>query len=196
MSTPTKINFKMYQGSTFSEVIHWESSKKVYKPISNITNAAPCVVTSTAHGVPDGWRVKVTNAGGMTDINSSDTYHIATKLTADTIELNDTNSIGYKTYTSGGILEYQQPVVLTGYTARMQLRAKIDDTTTIDEYTDVNGKIVIDTSGYTILILVDAVTTAGYTFSSAVYSLELVSPTNVVTQLAYGTITLVKEVTR
>lgn len=196
MATPTKLNFKMYQGSTFSEVIRWESSKKVYKPITGISNAAPCVITSTGHGAPDGWRVKVTNAGGMTEINSSEDYKIATVLTANTIELNAINSIGYKAYTSGGVLEYNQPIDLTGFTARMQLREKLDSTTTIDEYTTVNGKIQLDQAACTITILVDPITTAGYTFNTALYSLEMVSSGGVVTPLATGTITLVKEITR
>lgn len=198
MTQPAKINFSMYQGSTFDQVLRWESSKKVYKPITAITQAAPIVVTATAHGVPDGWRVKVTNVGGMKEINSTETYHVATRLTADTLELNAINSIGYTAYTSGGVLEYNLPMDLTGYTARMQLRNKIDDTTPIAEYTTTNGKLVISyTAGQvaTIQILVPATDTALYTFKSVLYSLELVNGTSVV-PFANGTITLVKEVTR
>lgn len=196
MAAPVKLNFKMYQGATFSEVIRWESSRKIYKPITAITQAAPCIVTAVGHGVPNGWRVKITNVAGMTELNSTDEYKVATYKTIDTIELNAINSLGYKAYTTGGVVEYNEPVDLTGYTARMQLRASLDSTTTIDEYTTVNGKLLIDTSGFGITILVDALTTAGYSFSSAVYSLEMVSGAGVVTQLTSGTITLVKEVTR
>jgi hypothetical protein len=187
---------KLYQGSTFSEVLRWESSKKIYKPITGITQAAPAVVTCAAHGVPDGWRVKITNVGGMTDINSTDTYHIATKLTADTIELNAINSLGYKAYTSGGVVEYNEPVGLVGYTARMQLREKLDSTTVVDELTTENGGIVIDTANYKITLNIPAADTSLYTFTSVVYSLEMVSSTNIVTPFANGVITLVKEVTR
>jgi hypothetical protein len=194
--SPSKISFKVYQGSTFSEVLRWESSRKAYKTITGISNAAPCIVTSTAHGVPDGWRVKVTNVVGMTDINSTDTYHVATKLTADTIELNGINSVGYKVYTSGGILEYNTPIDLTGYTARMQIRGKIDDAGTIAELTTENSGITISTANSTITITISATATALYTFSTAVYSLELVSSGGVVTPFITGTMTLVKEVTR
>jgi hypothetical protein len=196
MASPAKLNLKIYQGSTFNEVLRWESSKKIYKSITGISNAAPCVITCASHGVPNGWRIKITNVVGMTDINNTETYHIATKLTSDTIELNAVNSLGYKTYISGGVIEYNEPINLTGYTARMQLRAKIDDTTTLDEYTTENGKLVINTTDFTVGLGVSATTTAAYTFNSAVYSLELVSAGGVVTPLATGTITLVKEVTR
>lgn len=196
MSAPAKVNFKMYQGSTFNEVLRWESSKKIYKTITGITQAAPCVITSTAHGVPDGWRVKVTNVGGMTDINSSDTYHTATVLTADTIELNNINSLGFKAYTSGGVIEYNEPINLTGFTAKMQIREKLDSTTVIEELTTENGKLIVTPLTSQIQILIPAANTELYTFATAVYSLELISSGNIVTPLCNGTITLVKEVTR
>ncbi len=195
MANPAKISFKLYQGSTFAETLRWESSKKIYKSITGISQAAPCVVTSTGHGVPDGWRIKVTNAGGMKELNSSDTYYTATKLTDNTIELNAVNSLGYTAYTTGGVIEYNEPVNLTGYTARMQLREKIDSAEIIKELTTENGGIVIDTAKYKIDLIISAADTALFTFSSVVYSLEMVS-TSVVVPFANGTITLVKEVTR
>jgi tRNA threonylcarbamoyladenosine modification (KEOPS) complex Pcc1 subunit len=194
--SPAKISFKVYQGSTFTEVLRWESSKKVYKPITGITNAAPTVVTATDHGVPDGWRIKITNVGGMTDINSAEVYHQATKVDTNTIELNAVNSLGYKVYTSGGVVEYNEPIDLTGYTARMQIREKVDSTTTIKELTTENGGITLDITNSKITVTISATDTAAFTFASAVYSLELVSSTNVVTPLINGNISLVREVTR
>ena len=102
---PVKINFKVFQGGTFREPLRWETSTKVYKPISNITKAAPAVVAAIGHGVPVGWRFKITNVVGMTDINSADTYHIATSTTDDSITINALNSLGYKDYVSGGMKE-------------------------------------------------------------------------------------------
>lgn len=196
MSQPIKLNFKVYQGSTFSEILRWESSKKVYKQISNITNAAPCIITSTGHEVPNGWRVKVTNVVGMSDINSTDTYHVVIAKDTDTLELNSINSIGYKPYTSGGIIEYNEPVDLEGYTAKLQIREKIDSTSVIKELTTENGGIIVDSISKFINIEISATDTAAFSFMSAVYSLELTSPNGKVTQLANGSLTLVKEVTR
>lgn len=193
--SPSKIAFKLYQGSTFSEILRWESSKKVYKTITGISNAAPCIITSTGHGIPNGWRVKVTNVLGMTEINNSEDYYLGTYVDANTVELNAVNSVGYKTYTSGGVLEYNQPVDLTGYTARMQIRLKVDDTEIIHELTTENGGITINTSTYTLTLTIPAATTTLFTFTTAVYSLELVSG-SVVTPFVNGTITMYKEVTR
>jgi hypothetical protein len=196
MQAPTKLNFKIYQGSTFSEVLRWESSTIKYAAITGITQAAPCVISAIGHGMPAGWRFHITNVAGMTDLNSADNYQIASVVATDSITMNAVNSLGYKAYTTGGVVVYNTPVDLTGYTARMQIRAKITDTLPIDEYTTVNGKIQIDTVGKSIILLVDATTTAAYTFSSGVYNLEMISPTGVVTQLTSGTISLIKEVTR
>lgn len=196
MSTPLKQNFKVYQGSTFAPIFRWESARKVYKPITGITQAAPCVVTAVGHAVPDGWRVKVTNAGGMTQINSTTAYKTATLKTVDTIEFNDINSVGYTAYTTGGVLEYNEPVTLTGYTAKMQIRATLASTDVLLELTTVNGKIILDNTAKTISIIITATETAAFTFGTAVYSLELTDGSGIVTQLATGTLTLVKEVTR
>jgi hypothetical protein len=196
VSTPAKINFKLYQGSTFSEVLRWEGSEKIYKNITAITKAAPVVVTATAHGVPVEWRVKFTNIAGMTELNNSDIYHQVTETTTDTITINSINSVGYKAYTSGGIIEYNKPIDLTGFTARMQIRPKLDSATIIESLTTENNLITLDNVKKTVTILIPATTTQNYTFSTAVYSLELVSSGGYVTPLASGTITLVKEVTR
>jgi len=195
MSTPLKQNFKVYQGSTFAPIFRWESARKVYKTITGITQAAPCVVTAVGHSVPDGWRVKVTNAGGMTQINSTTAYKLATLKTADTIEFNDINSVGYTAYTTGGVIEYNDPVTLTGYTAKMQIRTTLTADVLL-ELTDANSKIILDNTNKTIAINITAVETAAFTFGTAIYSLELTDGSGVVTQLATGTLTLVKEVTR
>ncbi len=195
MAAPVKLNFKIYQGSTFKESLRWETSTKVYKAITGITKAAPIVITAAGHGVPVGWRIKVTNVSGMKEINSSDTYHTVTSTTTDTITLNAVNSLAYTDYTSGGVVEYNEPRSLTGVTARMQIREKLASTTIIDELTTENGGIVIDTVNKTITIVISATDTAAYTFSTAVYSMELIDGTEVI-PFIYGNITLDKEITR
>lgn len=195
MSTPAKMNLKMYQGSTFEEVFRWSSSTKVYKAITNITKAAPAVVTAVGHGMPAGWRFKITNVVGMKEINSDSEYHLASETTTDTVTINDLNSLGYTAYQSGGVVEYNLPVSLTGYTARMQLRPKVASEEILLELTTENGGIEIDPVASTIKIIVSATQTQALTFSSCVYSLEMVK-SGKVTQLVSGSISLEKEVTR
>lgn len=195
MASPVKLNFKIYQGSTFREVLRWESSTKEYAPITGISKSAPVVVTAPLHGCPVGWRARVVGAGGMKEINTPDSYYLVTETTQDTVEFNQVNSLQYTPYTSGGVLEYNKPVPLAGYTARMQIREKIDSPTVLLELTTENGGISIDQDLFTINLVATADQTQLLNFSQAVYSLELVRG-NEVTPFSSGNILLVKEVTR
>ena len=194
MVAPSKINFKVYQGSTFNEVLRWESATKVYAPIAGITQQAPMVIQAIAHGIPVGWRAKVTNVGGMKEANMTD-YEVVTGVTTDTVTFNSINAIAYNAYTSGGVIEYNQPNSLAGYTARLQIREKITSTTAIKELTTENGGIVIDNGTKTITVNMSATDTAAFTFKTAVYSMELVNG-DTVTPFIYGDLTLVTEITR
>ena len=195
---PAKINYKIYQGSTFQETFRWESETKVYVPISSIAKSAPCVVTTTTpHNLPIGWRFRVDGAGGMKEINSTgEEYHLSTLTpTTTTIEINQVNSLAYNTYTSGGVVEFNMPVSLSGYAARMQIRETVDSTTVIHEATTQNSQIVLDNTTKTIQITMLANVTQNFTFSTAVYSLELYNGNNVI-PFINGNLTLVQEVTR
>lgn len=199
MQQPVKLNYRIYEGSTFQETYRWESQTKVYVPISAVSQGAPCVVTTqTAHNLPTGWRFRVVGAGGMKDINSTpDSYYLATATpTNTTIEINSVNSLQYAAYTTGGVVEYNQPVDLAGYTARMQIRSSVDSSTVIHEATTTNGGIVLDQTLKTIMIQISASTTEQFDFETAVYSVELVSSTNIVTPFLTGNLVLVREVTR
>lgn len=196
MSTPGKIHFKIYQGSTFNEIIRWETLLKTYVPITAITKSAPVVITAIAHEIPVEWRVKLSNIVGMTELNSNEIYHQVTSVTPDTITINAVNTLAYKSYISGGVLEYNTPVNLSGYTARMQIRSKVDSLDTIAELTTENAGIVLNNINKTILLQIPALTTSAFSFINAVYSLELIASGGQVTTLVTGTITLVKEVTR
>lgn len=196
---PAKINYKIYQGSTFQETFRWESETKVYVPIQAIAKSAPCVITTTsAHQLPVGWRFRVVGAGGMKEINSvgEDSYHLSTLIpTPTTVEINQVNSLNYTAYTSGGVIEFNQPVSLTGFAARMQIRETVDSTTVIHEATTQNTEIVLDSVNKTIQITLLANITENFTFSTAVYSLELYNGNNVI-PFINGNLTLVQEVTR
>ena len=194
MTSPVKLNFKIYQGSTFKEVLRWESSTKTYKPITGISQNAPCTIDCAGHGLTTGWRFKVSNVKGMKEINSSE-YYIGTADTADVVSINSLNSLDYSAYVSGGVVEYNTPVDLSTMTARMQVREKLDSVGTILELTTENGGIIIDNTTKTITLVITAAATALLIFSSAVYSLELIKGIEV-TPFATGTFTLIKEVTR
>jgi len=195
MAAPIKLNLKIYQGSTFKQMLRWESSTKVYVPITNISKSAPIVITAPNHLIPVGWRAKITNAGGMKEANSLD-YQIATSTTQDTVTFNQVNSLAFSAYTSGGVLEYNQPAPIAGLTARMQIREKLNSPTVIHELTTANGGIVFDNSYKTITINISDSVTSAFTFNSAVYTLEFEDLNGETSTFAKGSIALEKEVTR
>ena len=192
MTAPAKINYKFYQGSTVYEILRWESTEIVYKPITAITKAAPVVITALSHEIPNDWRVKVTSVLGMTDINDISNYYRVNSVTTDTVTIRDINSLNFKTYTGGGVLEYNKPIDLNGYTARMRIKAKATDTDVIYEANTDNGGIIVDNTNKSISINLPANLTASFSFSTAVYSLILTSNNGTVIPFASGSITLIK----
>ena len=196
---PAKINYKIYQGSTFEETLRWESETKQYIPISGITQAAPCVITTSGtHTVPVNWRVRVTGVNGMKDINTvaDDAYYLVTSKTSTTLTLNQVNSAAYGAYTSGGILSWNTPIPLTGYTALMQIRETIESSTVLAELSTANNRIIIDPVNFTISMKLSAAITGAFNFDAAVYSMELTDNQGTVYPFLSGSISLTKEVTR
>ena len=196
---PAKINYKIYQGSTFEETLRWESETKLYAPISGITNAAPCVITTSGtHTVPLNWRIRVTGVVGMKDINTvaDDAYYLVTSKTSNSLTLNQVNSAAYGAYTSGGIVSWNTPIPLTGYTALMQIRETVESTVVLAELSTANSRIIIDPINFTIQIKLSAAVTSAFTFDAAVYSMELTDNQGTVYPFLSGSVSLTKEVTR
>jgi hypothetical protein len=196
---PAKLNYKIYQGSTFEEMYRWESETKVYVPIESVSKSAPCVITTAQpHALPQGWRFRVIGAGGIKELNSiGDSFYLATSVTASTVTINQTNSLQYTAYTSGGVIEYNQPVPLGSYSARMQIRETVDSPTVIYSGTSgTGGHISLDLVSNTINIRIPAAVTQNFDFTTAVYSVELYEAGGLVIPFLAGNLTLVPEVTR
>lgn len=68
--------------------------------ITGATQANPCVITATAHGLSTGATIEINDVVGMTELNGN-TYTI-TKVDADSFSLDSTDSTAYTAYTSGG----------------------------------------------------------------------------------------------
>jgi len=192
------------KGKTVSRILKWESLPLVYKAITAITKAAPVVITATGHGIPDGWRVAVTSVVGMKELNAkvpskgavpfAGEFHKAKVLTANTIELNDINSLEFTVYTSGGAVMYFTPVSLAGATARLQIRATETATAILLDLVSPTN-IVIDDTAKTITITIAAAVTAAFTFLTGVYELEITIG-GVVTQLLKGTVIVQEEIVK
>jgi len=196
-------NYTIKQGETWRRVLRWEQGIFTYKPITAISQAAPVQITAVGHGVINGWRFAISNVLGMVEINAKKEppdeqteYHVASEVATDTLKINRLNSLGFTAYKSGGVLRYHPPVDLTGYTARMQFRKSAKDATILHSLTTENGGITLDNATKTITLLVPKADTEGFTFTSAVYDLEMVSIGLEVYIPVSGSISIVKNVTR
>lgn len=89
---------------------------------------------------------------------------------------------------------------LTNYCARLVWKDNCGDTVTLVTGTNNSDyKFTIDGPNGQILLLIDAITTNNYSFSTAKYDLEVQSPTDLypngspeTLRILYGTITLIK----
>lgn len=204
-------DIQIQQGKTFSLVVRWETEPIVFKPISAISLAfgAPRL-TVAGHGCPAGWRAAVTRVKGMKQINAADNppksgdYHPVTVIDSNTVEFNslapfDDNGNEWPAYTEGGFLQFNTPVDITGYSARMKIKDKVGGTVLAsteagDSPLNVLA-IALDTANKTITLSIPATATDDFAWTKGVYDLEMISPSGVVTAILSGKVSVTKEVT-
>lgn len=88
-------------------------------------------------------------------------------------------------------------ITISGYTARMQIRQKIDSTTVLMLLTTENGGVEINPTAGTVLIIASPAQTASLSAGKYVYDLELIeTATGAVTKILQGNLTVRAEVTR
>lgn len=88
------------------------------------------------------------------------------------------------------------PINLTGYTARMQIRASKTSTAVLLSATTADNTLQITAADGKVTIVLPEATTAAITWRRGVYDLELVSAGGVVTRLVEGAVAVSREVTR
>lgn len=195
-------DFVITRGSTFARVLRWEVGPFVLTPITEITATIPPVITAAGHGLVAGWRATVVGAQGMRQINAktypprATDFHKVTYISPTQVSFNDVDASGFSAYTSGGALCSYTPVSLSGFSARMKIRATPTSTEVLASLASPTD-IVLDDANHTITVTIDATATAGYTFNEGVFDLELVSgdAAPVVTKLLCGRVIVVDEVT-
>lgn len=200
MALPQAQTLEVRKGSTFVRKVFWETDTVVYRPITNITKAAPASITCPLHAIPAGWRATIVSVKGMGEINCTNTppkdadWHTVTVVDPNTIELNGVNASEFTTYLSGGYLRYQAPKDLAGYTARMAVKDKAEGTLYMTLTTE-NGGLEVNNTTKCITITISAALAEGMTWKRGAYDLELVSATGVVTSILAGTVRVSAEVT-
>lgn len=197
----------------FHKVLRWMQPLRTYKPITGATQAAPCVLTVTAHAIPDGWPFWVESVKGMVELNrpyvvpadpcNCDSEEVknkpyrATVRSANSIEINNLNALDFHAYLSGGTIMYFAPYdMAAGTTAELQIRSTASSSTALVTLTTENGGIVIDNVLKTITLIMTEEQCAAYKTAEAVYDLIITLPSNGPERIAYGPVTLISGVTR
>jgi hypothetical protein len=198
------------QGKTYQQVFHWEEKPIVRKPITGISFASGAPnIQVVGHGLVSGWGCAVKGVKGPTQLNAVNNplrktdYHEATVLDSDNIELNDVDPFDengkiWPSWVSGGFLQYNTPVNLVGYTARMSLKDKVGGTE-LFRFDSVagptTGLITLDNVAKTITLSATDAQTAALVARRDVDDLEMVSALGKVTAISTGVVTVSTEVT-
>lgn len=85
---------------------------------------------------------------------------------------------------------------LTGYTARMHMREKIEYATPFMTFTTADSSIVLGGAAGTIQMKANAATTSAVTAKEGFYDLELTAPTGDIVRFLEGLVIVSEEVTR
>jgi hypothetical protein len=89
-----------------------------------------------------------------------------------------------------------EPIDLTGYAARMQIRRSKASPDVLFELTTGNGRIAIDGAAGKVTLTITADESAAFTWRRGVYDLELEASDGVVRRLLEGAVEVNREVTR
>lgn len=196
-----KYDLSICKGSTFRNQIRLELLPYRYATIVGIQNSAPVRINAPAHGLIQGWRFAVESAKGLTNLNAAVSpprprdYYRANVLDSDNIEINELNSLEWLPYLGGGVIRSLTPWDLTAYASgRMDIRASAGGELYYTLNT-VNGGIVIDAAQAMLSLLIPDEDTAAFTFTEAVYDLELVTTGGEVNRMLSGTVLACAEVT-
>lgn len=187
------LDLTIQRGSTFSQVMRWGTDPMVYKPISAVVSLAPLRLTVTAHGLPDGWPVAISDIVGMVEANAKHApprrgdYVKVKVIDINTLEFNGINATGFAPYVSGGNIQYKTPVDLTGYSANLEFRAYPDLTLpALFMMSTANARIVLDNTAKTITLTALAADTIPLVLTNATFDLEMTSAAGVKTKICSG----------
>ena len=200
MIVPKEHDIEIKQGSQFQDAFHWYGGGILCASIEAVTEGCPTIVQVTGHGLPSisETPIYIRNVRGARSLNSGSLecdMAKATYVDVDNFSVKvDTGNERYKS--DSGSIEWYQPKDLTDWTARMQIREKIDDIAPLVSLTSDAGDIVISIPDARITFTIGTTTTEGLDFVEGVYDLELVDPAGEAITLLEGKVTLRKEVTR
>ncbi len=190
--TPARLDLHIIQGSTLRKPLLMMQPQYQYKPITAIQQTAPLLLTVPSHGLVGSWPIWIEGVTGWGDLGrdkAPQPFYLAKVIDANTLELNNISGIGRNA--SGGLVVYQPPVDLTGFSAKMMIRDPAG--VLLLELSMDNGRLVAGDGR--IVITLTAAETAAITWTKGRYDLELTMSNGDVTRWAEGEAVVSQEVT-
>ena len=190
--TAGKHDFEIEQGATFKSTVVWTDD---LKEVSSITRASTtATVTVVNHGLSVGNYVLIL---GADDSDYNGVFQVASSADDDTFTYTLTGAPATPaTSTTSGQIKMGKCKSLAGYSANMDIREKIEDSSALETLSTTGGEIVITTAQGKLVMTLTTAQTGALDFNRGVYDLELVSGVGVVTRLIQGEVDFKKEVTR
>lgn len=185
-----KLTISARKGTTLDIPIRIESDVVGYVQITGMSNSAPLRVTTPSHGIPDGWRVGIMNAGGMTELNaenfegvSEDDLRRISVVDANHIDFPGVNSTAFSTYTSGGQLVFYKPKDLSVYAnARMDVKDRVGGNTLVT-FNVLNDGLRLDNPNSALWLHIEPVDLSSINVGNKVFDVEMVRNTGEVDAL-------------
>ena len=148
--------------------------------------------------MPDDWPFSVACVRKPEELNGN---HEATVIDVDTIEINGLVGECWRhTWSAGGVIEYQAPADITGWTARAMFRRRIGDTEPVLTFTTAagaDGLFLVDPLTSTFTLKLDAAAAELLPIMTGVWDAEAVDPSGRVYPLvAVSPFCITNEVTR
>lgn len=188
---PACLPMRLIRGSTYRDTRRLMQPPKEYRPLTGITATAPIRLTVPDHGLTSDWLAWVSGTTGMQELNREPPRqlpHRVEVIDADTLEINAVNAVGLKPVAGAGQLIYQPPIDLTGATARLIIREQEEGGDQLLVLT--TGAGIDITAPGTLAVEISAADTAGITWTSGWYHLEITYADGTVSRFFRGPVTV------
>lgn len=173
------LSLTVRRGAKADIPIRLESDTPAFVPITAMSQSAPIQIIAPAHGLPNGWRAAVMNAGGMIELNTpwnrltNASLRRIARIDADTVAFPDVNSASFRTYTGGGQLAHYPPIDLAAYNAAaMDVRSAVGETL-LAHYSTADGTLELDAANAALWIRLNDAATAELPAGTLVFDIEL-----------------------
>jgi hypothetical protein len=178
------------RGETTNIPIRVERAGIVYAQIETLILAAPLRVIAPGHGLPEGWRAAIVNAGGLSRLNArrdppedADLRRVR-RIDAGAIDFPDVNGRGLPgNYQEGtGQLAFHPPLELAHFAAaRMQVKDAVGGNVLATFATPgalaaavpLDGALEIDAGASVLWLRLSAAQAAALAFEAGVFDIEL-----------------------